>query len=91
MSDWRVVCHSDAQDGVEVAVVTPSADGFHSKRLDVAAATGKESIADRPQFLGVTDDNGGALVLYPDSQSLEVKPALEADAFQIYSYRDPDN
>lgn len=89
MSDWSVVCHSDAAQGNEVAIITAAGAGFQVKRLSVAAASGRQSLAERPQFLGVSDDNR-ALVLYPESREIKVQQALEADSFPIYSYRDPD-
>jgi hypothetical protein len=85
---WSLVCHLSTEDGGSIAVIGRDADGFVSKRLTIGAASGM-SAGRQPLFLGL--DAAGRPVIMNADRSVTTAEALPADAFPIYSYRDPES
>jgi hypothetical protein len=84
---WSLVCHLDDDGSGDVAIITRQGEGFVVKRLPGGAESGLEAER-RPLFLGV-DAADQFVILSAEDRSIRSQGQLPADAFPIYSYREP--
>jgi len=85
IQDWSLVCHLDT-DG-SVAIIARQGNEFVAKSLTSGAASGLDVVR-RPLFLGV-NDNDQPVIMSAEDKVVTASGELPADAFPIYSYRDP--
>lgn len=86
---WSLVCHLSAEGEGYVSIISPDADGFTCKRLATAAAGGSED-GRQPLFLGL-DSAQRPVVMAAQDTTVTTPERMPADAFPIYSYRDPNS
>jgi len=85
--DWSLVCHLDSDGKGSVAIITREGNGFVVKQLSSGAASGLDSVY-RPLFLGISNDDK-PVIMSAENKAVTTPEQLPADAFPIYSYRDP--
>ena len=83
---WSLVCHLSVGGQGTVAIISRNSDGFASTRLPSTEAGNTAAVA-QPLFLGL-DSAQQPVIMAPDT-SIATSGQLSADAFPIYSYRDP--
>jgi len=86
---WSLVCHLSAGGQGYVAVISRNGDGFTSARLSSAEASGAAE-GRQPLFLGLDAEHRHVVMSGQDTTIANPKQ-MPADAFPIYSYRDPSS
>jgi len=82
---WSLVCHLLGDGKGSVAII--NGDGYTVKILESGPASGAEP-SRCPLFLGL-DDNDRPVVMTAEDRAVSTPDSLPADAFPIYSYREP--
>ena len=83
---WSLVCHL-LGDGGKGSVAIINSDGYTVKTLEGGPASGAEP-SRCPLFLGL-DYNDRPVVMTAEDRAVSTPDSLPADAFPIYSYREP--
>ena len=87
--DWTIVCHLDYSDNGEVAIVEHKDGKTSVNTIPTTAAKGGDYNR-RSVFLGV-NKLGEALIMNPETKTVERCNEMEADTRYYYGYRDPNS
>jgi len=86
---WSLVCHLVTEGKGSVSIVNQAGDKFVCEQGQAGALSGAD-ISKQPLFLGV-DNNNAPIVMKAEDRSVSTMAQVAADAFPIYSYRDPQS
>jgi len=85
---WSLVCHLQGAGGKgSVAIINSDGDGYSVRILESGPASGADP-SRCPLFLGL-DGNDRPVIMSAEDRAVSTPDKLPADAFPIYSYRDP--
>ncbi len=84
---WSLICHQISEGKGSVSIIKPSSGGFDCQQIQSGAASGNDA-SHQPLYLGVDNENQ-AVIMAAEDKSVSTLAQVPADAFPIYSYRDP--
>jgi len=84
---WSLVCHLDSGGEGHVAIISRAGGEFVTTVLPTGQASGLDAVR-RPLFLGA-DESDSPVIMSAVDRQVTTPEQMPADAFPIYSYRDP--